>query len=285
MTYFISEISSNHNQDLDRVKKLIERSKSLGFDAVKFQLFKIEELFSPEIISKSEFHSSRKAWELPVEFIPEIHKICVDNEIELGITPFYLDAVDECNQYVDFFKIASYEILWKDLFKKCLSTDKDLIFSTGMANLSEVSNAFSFIGEKNKDRVTLLHCSSAYPTPTQGSNLKAIKTLRDKFLVKTGWSDHTRSVAVLLAACLKWNSDCIEIHFDIDGQGAEADGHCWLPDECSRFFELYHEALESEGDGLKEPNPFEYPDRDWRADPSDGLRPFKKLRTTFNPES
>jgi len=84
MTYFIAEISSNHNQDIERIQSLIEKAKNLGFDAVKFQLFKIDKLFSPEILSKSREHRRRKRWELPLEFIPKIKETSIDNEIELG---------------------------------------------------------------------------------------------------------------------------------------------------------------------------------------------------------
>jgi N-acetylneuraminate synthase len=282
MTYLISEISSNHNRDIDRVENLIKESKKLGFDAVKFQLFKIDQLFSEEILSSSKKHSDRKRWELPDEFIPTISEICKAERIDFGITPFYLDAIKETKEYVDFFKIASYEILWKKLFIECISTNKPLIFSSGMASLNEIESIFNLLSKENyTKKSTLLHCSSAYPTKVKEVNLKVISTLREKFGLKTGWSDHTNKVSVILSAIFKWNADCIELHFDLDGKGYEAGDHCWTLDECKNLFNLINEIELSDGDGLKQPNKSELSDRDWRSDPEDGLRPLKKIRKNF----
>ena len=117
MSYFIAEVSSNHSQDIDRCIKLVEAAKNSGFDAIKFQAFKVEELFSEEILIKSPEHLARKKWEFPLEFLPKIRDKCDEVGIHLGITPFYLDAVDECLPFLDFFKIASYEILWNELYR------------------------------------------------------------------------------------------------------------------------------------------------------------------------
>ncbi len=277
--YFIAEISSNHNQSLERIEELIITSKALGFHAVKFQIFKIEELFSKEVLESSPEHSARKAWELPKEFIPKIYKICKDTKIDFGITPFYIDAVKENEEYVDFFKIASYEILWKELFHECLSTKKPLIFSSGMATLNEVDDAIAQIPDSKKKDITLLHCSSAYPTSPDSCNLSIIKMFKERYACKVGWSDHTCSKAVVLSSLIQWNAECVELHIDIDGKGAEAaSGHCWLPSDLRDLFSMYYESLKAEGQPIKQPNIEEEPDREWRADPSDGLRPLKKIR-------
>ena len=107
MIDFIAEVSSNHNRDLSRMKELIYSSKKAGCSGIKFQLFKIEKLFATEILEKSETHRKRKEWELPVTFLPDLSKICRNREINFGCTPFYLDAVEELEPYVDFYKIAS----------------------------------------------------------------------------------------------------------------------------------------------------------------------------------
>ena len=72
---FIAEVSSNHNRDINRMKEFIYASKEVGCTGVKFQLFKIDELFSPEILAKSETHRKRKEWELPIEYIPELAEL------------------------------------------------------------------------------------------------------------------------------------------------------------------------------------------------------------------
>ena len=119
MTKFISEISSNHNGNLKRSLKMIKLSADIGFDIVKFQLFKIDKLFAKEILDKSKDHRNRKKWELNEKHIPILAKQCKQNKIKFCVTPFYLEAVDVIKPYVDYIKIASYEILWKDLLIKC----------------------------------------------------------------------------------------------------------------------------------------------------------------------
>ena len=104
---FISEVSSNHLKNLSRIKKFIKVSKDIGCYGVKFQLFKVDQLFRPEIIKKYPDILRRKKWELPIEFISQISKECKKNKIKFGCTPFYLDAVDLLKKKVDFFKISS----------------------------------------------------------------------------------------------------------------------------------------------------------------------------------
>ena len=101
---FISEVSSNHACDLNRCFDFIETSARIGCDGVKFQLFRIDDLFSPEILKKSELHRERRNWELPEFFIPEIARKCVESGISFSCTPFYLKAVDLLAPYVDFLR-------------------------------------------------------------------------------------------------------------------------------------------------------------------------------------
>jgi len=116
---FIAEVSSNHNRDINRCLKFIETAKAIGCDAIKFQLFKINEMFAPEALNKSTQYKKREQWELPFEFIPKLCKRCRETRLKFSCTPFYLEAVDELKPYVDFYKIASYELLWHDLVKAC----------------------------------------------------------------------------------------------------------------------------------------------------------------------
>ena len=280
--YFISEISSNHNVDLERCKKLIQASFDSGCDAVKFQLFKIEDLFSHEILEKSLEHRSRKEWELPFEFIPELSSYCHELGIDFGCTPFYLDAVNELLPFVDFYKIASYELLWLDLIRNCSNTGKPLILSTGMATLDEVKDGVLAAKSSGCQNLTLLHCVSGYPTPINDCNLSAIKTLSDSFNCKVGWSDHTVNPVVISQSVLKWGAEVIEFHIDLEGDGAEfGPGHCWLPQEIKKVIEGIKTIDIIEGNGTKSPASCELVDREWRADPSDGLRPLLKTRENF----
>ena len=280
--YIVSEVSSNHSKDIDRAKKFIDISKDIGCNAVKFQLFKIDKLFAPEILAKSKEHRKRKEWELPVEFLPELSSHARSLGMKFSCTPFYLEAVWELKPFVDFYKIASYELLWDALIIECAKTGKDLVLSTGMATLGEIEHAVEVFRKHSNAKLTLLHAISGYPTPIQEANVAAIKTLKEAFKCDVGLSDHSVSTAVLLRAVFKYDATMIEFHLDIDGKGEEFKaGHCWLPDDIKKTVKLIKEGFMADGDGIKRPAASELQDRLWRADPSDGLRPFKQIRESY----
>ncbi len=281
---FIAEVSSNHAQDLNRSLAFVDAAAGCGFDAVKFQLFRVAELFAPEILAKSPQHSKRAAWELPLAHLEPIAKRCREKNIEFSCTPFYLEAVKQLEPYVAFYKVASYELLWSDLLKACAATGKPVIISTGMAIMPEIEAAVATLKQAGASDITVLHCVSAYPSPPEQSNLSAMDAIRKATGAKTGWSDHSRSPAVIERAVHHWNAAAIELHLDLDGTGEEYHtGHCWLPDEIAPVIARIRQAFMADGNGFKEPVPAELPDREWRADPSDGLRPFKHVRKTWVP--
>lgn len=285
--FLVAEISSNHNSNLDRAKDLIKLAAETGFDAVKFQLFKIEKLFSREILEKSKLHRERKKWELPLNFIHSLAQTSRTLGLKFGCTPFYLEAVDELEPYVDFFKVSSYEILWLDLFKACCRTGKPLIFSTGMATSEEIKNVLEIVSKGLSKDITVLKCTSDYPCNPEDVNLESIETIRnitktfDKE-IKVGLSDHSRSIGVLMRAIHKYQVSTIEIHIDLDEKGVEfAPGHCWLPQEIELFVKLMNDGFKADGVSLLSSTNKEKKERSWRADPKDGLRPLLKLRNTF----
>ena len=284
MVKFIAEVSSNHAQDLGRSLAFVDAAAECGFDAVKFQLFRVTELFAPEILAKSPQHSKRVAWELPLAHLEPIANRCREKNIEFSCTPFYLEAVRQLEPYVAFYKVASYELLWSDLLKACAATGKPVIISTGMAIMPEIEAAVATLEQAGATDVTVLHCVSAYPSPPEQSNLSAMDAIRKATGARTGWSDHSRSPAVIERAVHHWNASAIELHLDLDGTGEEYHtGHCWLPEEIAPVIARIRQAFAADGNGFKEPVPAELPDREWRADPSDGLRPFKHVRKTWVP--
>ncbi len=132
--------------------------------------------------------------------------------------------------------------------------------------------------------VTLLHCVSAYPTPAEEANLSAIAAIREATGMAVGWSDHTRKPAVIERAVHRWNAAAVEFHLDLDGEGAEyAAGHCWLPHEIGPVIARIRESLKADGTGFKGPQPSELEDREWRADPVDGMRPLRGVRAHWKP--
>jgi len=279
---FIAEVSSNHSQKLSRCLQFVRAAADIGCDAVKFQLFKIDQLFAPEVLTRSEEHRSRAQWELPLAFLPEIANECKRVEVQFGCTPFYLDAVEQLLPYVDFFKIASYELPWLDLIKACAQTKKPLYLSTGMANLDEIDAAVAAFKQAGGTELTLFHCVSGYPVPPEHCNLAAIKTLRDRYGVDVGWSDHSRKPGVVTRALERWRAQAIEFHLDLDEQGEEyGAGHCWLPSEMQPVIEQSKAMSVADGSGIKEATDAERHERLWRADPADGLRPFKEIRSNW----
>jgi sialic acid synthase SpsE len=276
---FIAEVSSNHARDLARCLEFVDVTANIGCGAVKFQLFRIEELFAAEVRERKPELERRREWELPVEYLAPIAKRAHERGIEFCCTPFYLEAVDELFPHVDFYKVASYELLWHPLIAACAKTGKPLVLSTGMATIDEIGAAVKVARDSGCKHLTLLHCTSSYPTPPNEANLAAMGTMASAFGCPVGWSDHTVSPAVVSRAIHKWGATEVEFHLDLDGKGAEfAAGHCWLPHQMKTLLDDLATSFAADGDGKKEPVPAELPDRDWRADPSDGLRPFIFVR-------
>jgi N-acetylneuraminate synthase len=281
-TQFIAEVSSNHHRDIERCFQFIDVAAASGCDAVKFQLFKIDQMFAPEILEKSEMHRNRKQWELPLDFLPALAERCKQKNIAFSCTPFYLQAVEELAPHVDFFKIASYELMWDDLIQACAASNKPLVLSVGMASLEEIDHAVNVARKHGCDDLTLLHCVSAYPTPPKECNLAVIQSLKTRYQCRVGWSDHSVKPGVIQRAVHRWNAQSIEFHLDLDGQGEEyAAGHCWLPHQIQAVIEDIHLSWLADGSSEKTTTASELADREWRADPSDGLRPLVHIRREF----
>jgi N-acetylneuraminate synthase len=283
---FIAEASSNHGRDLRRALAFVDAAADAGCDAVKFQLFKIDRMFAPEILSQSAKHAARREWELPLAHLAPLAERCRQRGIQFSCTPFYVEAVEELAPYVDFYKVASYELLVTPLLEACARTGKPIVLSTGMATMDEIKAAAAILRREGAKGVTLLHCVSAYPTPAAEANLAAIETIREATGFPVGWSDHTRRPAVIERAVHRWNAAAVEFHLDLDGEGAEyASGHCWLPEEIAPVIARIRESFVADGEGYKGPQPSEIADRDWRADPADGMRPLRHIRAQWKPEA
>lgn len=281
-TQFVAEVSSNHHRDLGRCFDFIDTAAEIGCTAVKFQLFRVKQLFAPEILTASEEHRRREAWELPTEFLPALADRCHASRLQFGCTPFYLDAVEELLPWVDFYKIASYELLWRELLVACARTGRPVVLSTGMATLEEVAAAVDCLRQAGCRQLTVLHCVSGYPTPTTECNLGVIETLRHSCGCPIGWSDHTVSPGVIYRAVHRWGATMVEFHLDLDGRGDEyRTGHCWLPDQIRSAIAQIRCGSMADGTGVKSPSPSELADRAWRADPTDGLRPTLRMREAW----
>ncbi len=287
---FVAEVSSNHHARLDRCLAFVDEAARIGCDAVKFQLFRVDELFAPEILARSPDHRARHRWELPERFLPALAERARARGLAFGCTPFSLRAVEALRPHVDFLKIASYELLYEPLLAACAGTGLPVVLSTGMATEAEVHRAVEVLEGAGCRELTLLHCVSGYPTPPEQANLSALEALRaigprhPGMRLSVGLSDHTTRPGVVHRAVHRFGASLVEFHLDLDGRGEEfAAGHCWLPGPAAELISEVREGLRADGDGTKAPVPVELPDRAWRADPRDGLRPLREIRESFQP--
>lgn len=272
MIKMIAEIGSNHNNDWDRCCNLMIQAKNSGFSAVKFQLFKAE-----CITENKELQKKYRLQELNLDWLPLIKGFCLNEGLEFGISPFYLDAIEQSKNYVDFFKISSFDVLRTDLIQKCLETKKDVYFSCGLAGNDEIRDLINLVLTfgTDKNKYYFMHCISKYPTSYKEA---AIKRMADLFIfllrhrkehLLIGYSDHTADIDVIREAINNYAS-CIELHFDLNDElGAESGfGHCWTP---NLIDELYSK-MEKVGDIVN--GKFELTENQikLRADKNTGLR-------------
>lgn len=224
-TFIIAELSGNHNNDLEYTKQTILAMKEAGADAVKLQTYKADSLtlnvdneeFGPR---KEGLWKGKKPYDvfsegaLPYAWHKELFEYANNLGLVCFSSPFDEDAVDFLETLNNpIYKIASFEIQHIPLIKKIAETGKPVIISTGIAKLADIEKALEYFPDKS--RVTLLKCTSAYPTPYSEVNLKAINTLKDTFGVNIGLSDHTLGHVVPVAA-VALGAKVIEKHFILD---------------------------------------------------------------------
>jgi sialic acid synthase SpsE len=276
----IAEVCSNHNNNIERCFKLIDSAKKIGCYAVKFQLFRLDKLFHSSFIKKNKLYKLKKR-ELDLNFIPKLSAYCKKKKIKFGCTPFDLESVDQLAPYVDFFKISSYEILWKDLLLKVINKKKQTIISTGMTNEKEFKETIKIVNNVlNKKKIVFLHCVSSYPAKINECNLNSIPYLKRKYKFQIGWSDHTVSPLLIYKLYKQYDVRLFELHFDLDGKGWEFKDskHCWLPNDINNLIGFINNEKKIEGRYHKQPSLSEHTERLYRTDPIDGLRPNIKKR-------
>lgn len=211
-TFIIAEAGINHNGDVELAKELIKKAAEAGADAVKFQSYHTENFVS----KKSRYYQLFRKAELSDEEFKELNKFAKKHKIIFLSTPLDLEYVDILNEIgVPAFKIASGDLTFTPLLKKVAETKKPVILSTGMATISEIYDAVSILRENCCEDIILLHCVSSYPAPFEEVNLRAIVTLRQLFDMPVGYSDHTPSIIVPIAA-VALGAKVIEKHFTLD---------------------------------------------------------------------
>lgn len=291
--YVIAEAGVNHNGELELARQLVDCAADAGVDAVKFQTFDAKKLATSAApkaayqqrttdATESQLEMLRKL-ELPREWHWELRERARSRGIEFLSTAFdasslrFLEELD-----MPFYKVPSGELTNGPLLWQFARQGRPLVVSTGMATISEVEQALAVIahafnadGEPSdvsdiwqgwsnsawraslKDRVTLLHCTSQYPTPMQECNLQAMDTLR-AFGLPVGYSDHTEGILIPVAAVAR-GAVVIEKHFTLDREMPGPDHKASLePAELSQMVQQIRHLQLALGDGAKCPQPSEW---------------------------
>ena len=227
-SFIVAEAGCNHNQRLDLAKQLVDIASAANADAVKFQTYEAEQMYSKKTPMLEHFRSLMnvgedatmfdliKATELPYEMQPAIVEYCHEIGIPFMSTPFGLHDVDILEEFdVPVFKVASFEMTHFPLLRRVGETGKPIILSTGMSNLGDIEKALNAIGQTGNDQVILLHCVSNYPAKPEQANLRAIQTMKAAFGCPVGFSDHTPGIEVSKVA-IAIGANLIEKHFTVD---------------------------------------------------------------------
>lgn len=208
-TYVIAEIGLNHGGDVALAKTLIESAARAGADAVKFQTY-ITEKRAPK--GNVTVHDLLKSLELPFEAFAELKRTAEKVGVDFFSTAFdtesvtYLESIG-CAMY----KIASFDVVNRELLRAVSKTGKPVIMSVGMANRKEIEDGYRIL-KGGTDNIALLHCISSYPLRDQDANLGAIYALQDQYDCVIGYSDHTPGIEVPLLAVAA-GAQVIEKHY------------------------------------------------------------------------
>ncbi|MCM3676000.1 N-acetylneuraminate synthase [Peribacillus simplex] len=224
-TFIIAEIGVNHNGSLELAKKLVDAAIDAGADAVKFQMFDTEELttrqadlvqYQKKTKEKNQYDMLKKLELSSVEFI-DLKNYCDKKNIIFLATPFDLKSVDFLNDLdMSAFKVGSGDLTNYPLLKRIVETDKPIILSTGMSLISEIDQTIAYLRAlKENLQISILHCTSSYPTPEQQINLKVISDYLKRYPFVIGYSDHSIGTHIPIAATAL-GARILEKHITLD---------------------------------------------------------------------
>ena len=244
-TYIIAEIGINHNGNLNEALDLVTSASKTGCDAVKFQTYITEK----RIPKENEIFDIVKQCELSHEDFKIIQDHSNSLNIEFFSTPFDVESIEFLDSInVPFYKVASFDVVNKLLLRDIAKTNKPVILSTGMANLSEVKVAHKILSKKNN--LTILHCISSYPTIAENANLNAIPMLIENFNdCVIGQSDHTADIKIPLYAVAA-GAQVIEKHYKISEKSKCVDSSVSITEiQMKNFIEELKKLTNYLGDG------------------------------------
>jgi N-acetylneuraminate synthase len=265
-TIIIAEAGVNHNGDIDLAKKLVVEAAAAGADLVKFQTFLANKIVS-STAPKAEYQkrttdSGESQFEMiqKLELSRESHEVLIEECRRQGIgffsTAFDSESFDMLLDLgcVNLIKIPSGEITNLPLLRYMTRFGKPVLLSTGMANLGEVESAIQVIEASGTPRqlITILHCTTEYPTPMEDVNLRAMVSMKQALGVAVGYSDHTPGIEVAIAATAL-GATVIEKHFTLDRNLPGPDHKASLePHELKAMVNAIRNIEVALGDGIKQ---------------------------------
>lgn len=271
--FIIAEAGVNHNGDTTLAKKMVYAAKDAGADAIKFQTFKATEGVS-KFASKAEYQINNtnndesqlemvKKLELSHADFKMLKEYCQSIGLLFLSTPFDFVSIDFLTELdVPIWKIPSGEITNVPYLMRIAQTGKPVIMSTGMCTMEEVEFAVKLLKENGVGEISLLHCNTEYPTPYDDVNLRAMVTLRERFMCSVGYSDHTPGIEIPVAA-VAMGAEIIEKHFTLDKNMDGPDHKASLePDELKQMVTAIRNTELALGDGIKAPSKSELKNRD-----------------------
>jgi N,N'-diacetyllegionaminate synthase len=273
-TVIIAEAGVNHNGDIQLAKKLVDVAAEAGADYVKFQTFRAEKIASRSA-TKADYQKQTtsagenqlqmlKALELSADDHRQLMEYCQAKSIAFLSTPFDLESIELLKKLgITLGKIPSGELTNLPYLEKMAESFRELVMSTGMADMQEIKEAIDVLATKGfpKEKITVLHCNTEYPTPFCDVNLQAMPVIAKEFGVKVGYSDHTAGIEVAIAATAL-GATLIEKHFTLDRTMEGPDHKASLePDELIKMVQSIRNIEQALGSKVKAPTPSETKNR------------------------
>jgi N,N'-diacetyllegionaminate synthase len=261
--YIIAEAGSNHNGSLKQAYRLIDIAAKAGADAVKFQTFQANKMYS-QVGSKPVQYLKKlgvnktifeiiKDMEMPTQWLPQLAQYCKKKKITFLSTPFDEQSADLLNPYVGAYKIASYELTHIPLLKHIARKKKPIIFSTGAGSMAEIKEALATIRAQGNKKIILMQCTAKYPAPLESVEVRVVESLAKKFNVPVGFSDHSRDPLVAPIAAVARGACVIEKHYTISNKLPGPDHSFALePHELSAMVEAIRKTEKALGIGKKQ---------------------------------
>lgn len=279
-TFIIAEAGVNHNGDPRLAMELVDTAARCGADAVKFQSFSADKLVAPGA-EKAEYqkretgdgnqHAMLKALEMSEDLHRKLFARCAEMGVEFMSTPFDEAAADFLLALgMKRIKVPSGEITNEPFLAFLAAKGVPLIVSTGMASMEEILRAVEIIEATRKgagfteplaDVLTILHCTSNYPTECSDVNLRAMQSIAGELAMPIGYSDHTLGLAVSTAA-VALGATVIEKHFTLDRSMPGPDHKASLsPEELGQLVRQIRDVEAALGSPVKQPTASELPVR------------------------